>query len=325
MKTLHTETNQYRGINAHLHSKLQAESGWRGFHGVHITDLAKALQVQLRPLGYIARAEQGLQVRRLDDSGTSRVADVAIIDQRLANRFPVAVPVAATAGEIVFPLADLVVDEIDEYTGISIRRLEADEDGKLPTVAWLELLSPGNKPGGGDFDTYNHKRRELLEKGLVFIELDFLHASPTSFESLPSYQPRKRGGQREAEATPYRITVIDPRPTLDEGEGRIRGFYVDDPIPTMTIPLAGSDRISFDFNAPYQRSFTEMYYGNEVNYAELPVAFDLYSLDDQARILSRIVAVLQAAERGENLEQPPQPVECLPLDEALRLFEQLRT
>jgi hypothetical protein len=323
MRTLHTDTNQYRGINAHLHSKLQAESGWRGFHGVHITDLAKALQVQLRPLGYIARAEQGLQVRRLDERGTTRIADVAIIDQRPADRFPVAVPVTAVAGEDVIPLTALLADEIDEYTAIAIRRLEADEDEDMPTVAWLELLSPGNKPGGGDFDTYNHKRRELLEKGLVFIELDYLHASPTSFEGLPSYRPRQRGGQRAASATPYRIMVLDPRPTLHEGEGRSKGFSVDEPIPTMTIPLAGSDRISFDFNIPYQRSFTEMYYGNEVNYAVLPAAFDLYSPDDQARILSRMIAVLRAAERGENLEQPSQPIDCLPLDEAHRIYEQM--
>jgi Protein of unknown function (DUF4058) len=316
METIYIRINQYRGINAHLHSLFQASSGWRGFHGNQITHIAAALQDILIPLGYIAQTEEGLQVRRLDEGTTTRIADVAIIDTNPAGRFPIPVPVASRTNEAQLPLR--------EYMAIGIYRLQDNQTDLGPMVAWLELLSPSNKPGSSDFSSYVHKRRELLRQGVIFIELDYLHASPTTLESLRSYQPRHKGGQRMPGAHPYYILVIDPRPSWEDGEGRWVGFDVDDPIPEMRLPLAGADHITFNFNAAYQRSFTDMFYGRRVNYAALPVAFDLYSPDDQARILSRMVAVLQAAVRGDNLEQPPQPVECLPLAEAQRQFDALR-
>ncbi len=324
MKTIYSRINQYRGINAHLHSLFQASSGWRGFHGNQITHIAAALQDVLIPLGYIAQTEEGLQVRRLDEGSTTRIADVAIIDTNPAERFPIPVPVASRTNEAYLPLRELIAledDAIDEYMAIAIYRLQDNQTALGPMVAWLELLSPSHKPGSSDFSSYVHKRRQLLRQGIIFIELDYLHASPTTLERLGSYQPRHKGGPRMPGAHPYYILVIDPRPSWEDGEGRWVGFDVDEPIPEMLLPLAGADHITFNFNAAYQRSFTELFYGRRVNYAALPLAFDLYSPDDQARILSRMIAVMQAAERGENLEQPPEPVETLPLDEALRQFD----
>jgi hypothetical protein len=327
MKAITTDTNQYRGINAHLHSLYQHDSDkWQRFHSVHITHVAMALQDILLPLGYEAQPEAGLQVRLPGQNRGQPRSDIAIMDRQPSRRFPIAVPVAPIGGQRVMPLPDLLTterDEEDEFMAIAIRQdqPETDEDG--PIIAWIELLSPGNKPGGSNFSRFTEKRRDLLELGIVYIELDYLHASPASFETVPSYQPRKRGGQREVSATPYRITVIDPRPVWNEGEGRFSEFTVDDPIPNVIMPLAGTDRISFDFNVIYQYTFKAMYFGRRINYAALPVAFELYSPDDQARILSRMIAVLQAAARGENLEQPPRPIDCLPLDEARRIFERL--
>jgi hypothetical protein len=328
MKTLHTEANQYRGINAHLHSLYQHEGDkWQRFHSAHIIHLVGDLQVILRPLGYEAQPEVGLQVRLPGQNRGPLRSDVAIMDRQPAGRFPIPVPVAPAAGERVVPLPALISseqDEEDEYMAIAIRQNQADADADGPIIAWIELLSPGNKPGGGNVAKYTEKRRELLELGIVYVELDYLHASPTSFEAIPAYQPRRKGGQREPEARPYCITVIDPRPAWQEGEGRFREFRVDEPIPSVTIPLAGSDRISFDFNVTYQFTFRLLNSGRRSNYAALPVAFELYSPDDQARILSRMIAVMRAAQRGDNLEQAPGPVEYLPLEEAQRQFESLR-
>ena len=61
-----------------------------------------------------------------------------------------------------------------------------------------------------------------------------------------------------------------------------------------------------------------MFYGDRLDYSQLPLNFDRYREADQARIVSRMLAVIEAAQAGRDLEQPPQPVEPLPLDEALK-------
>jgi hypothetical protein len=92
----------------------------------------------------------------------------------------------------------------------------------------------------------------------------------------------------------------------------------------MTIPLAGEDTLTFDFGAAYRKTFSEMLYGNEVDYAEFPLYFERYSEADQARIASRMLAVLKAAQSGVNLEtHAPLPAETLPLEEVLSQLEAL--
>lgn len=76
------------------------------------------------------------------------------------------------------------------------------------------------------------------------------------------------------------------------------------------------------FGAAYRKTYTEMLYGNDVNYGELPLNFDRYSEADQQRILCRMLAVLKAAQAGVDLEKAaPLAVELLPLDEAREQFE----
>jgi hypothetical protein len=52
--------NPYRGVNAHLHSLLQATSGgWAQFHAPHIIHLAEWIERHL-PAGYNAFPERSL-------------------------------------------------------------------------------------------------------------------------------------------------------------------------------------------------------------------------------------------------------------------------
>jgi hypothetical protein len=191
-------------------------------------------------------------------------------------------------------------------------------------VAWIELVSPSNKPGSSDFAAYEEKRRLLLRGGVVFVEMDYLHESPPTFEGIAIYS-RRRGQPPQPGSHPYRITVIDPRPDVWQGQGRSRQFDVDEPIPPITIPLNGDDVLKFDFNPPYQKTFAEMLYGDEVDYRQLPANFEAYSPDDQARIVNRMLAVLEAARDGRDLESGPFPASALPLDEALAQFETHRS
>ena len=43
MERVNSKRNQYRGINAHLHSFWQAKGGWDSFHSNHMTDLMREM------------------------------------------------------------------------------------------------------------------------------------------------------------------------------------------------------------------------------------------------------------------------------------------
>lgn len=95
-------------------------------------------------------------------------------------------------------------------------------------------------------------------------------------------------------------------------------FDVDQAIPTLTIPLNGDDALAFNLDQPYQKTYTETLYGLElVDYRHLPHHFDRYSPADQARIANRMVAVLQAARDGVDLDSGLFTAGALLLEEAL--------
>jgi hypothetical protein len=211
--------NQYRGVNAHLHSFWQAEGGWHNFHNRHIGDLAGMLRLQLLPMGYTAEMEAALQIRRLGDTPQSPRSDILIAD-------PLGRPSPYSGTQPATELTVLELVEADEdvekpYRAIAI--YERSRQNGEPVV-WIELLLPSNKGSGQDALTYRAKRRVLLEQGLVFVEIDYLHETPHTFT------PR-------AGTYPYHITVLDPRPDLQHGPAHPAGFDVDEPIPQVTIPL----------------------------------------------------------------------------------------
>ncbi|MDX1992361.1 MAG: DUF4058 family protein [bacterium] len=244
---LHARRNLYRGVNAHLHSRLQHEpGGWKVFHNKHIGDLAEALDAQLPP-GYEVGLTKSLQI------------------------------------------VEIHPDIEDTYlTSLEVRYLLDDDAPGVPVVR-IELLSPTNKPPGDGYLQYREKRSAFVQDGFPLLEIDYLHETRTPLRRVPSYP------DREPESHPYLIAITDPRPTPEQGETRIYGFDVDQPIPVVELPLAGDDRLPFDFGAVYDRTFESLgYFGNRVDYAVEPEAMDRYSPSDQARIRARMAAV-QAA------------------------------
>lgn len=317
---IHSINNQYHGINAHLHSYWQNMGGWHSFHGNHIADLLRAMRAALLPMGYTADLESSLQVRRLDGPTEEPESDITIFDPH-----PVRPLLPAGQQDVSSELLVLSVPEVlqepplsdREFMAIAVYQLVHRGRDQGTPVAWIELLSPSNKGGSQDAAIYREKRSQLIHSGLVFVELDYLHESGSTLGRLGSYRIRQRQAA-DANAHPYRIAVIDPRPTFDEGKAYIAEFDVDEAIPTLTIPLNGEDRLPFDFDAPYQKTYTETLYGLElVDYRKLPLHFDRYSPADQARIANRMVAVVRAVESREDLESGPFASAGLPLAEAL--------
>jgi hypothetical protein len=322
MQPVRSIKNQYPGINAHLHSLWQAVGGWSRFHTNHITDLMRVLRPLLIPMGYDADVEPSLQIRRIDDAEPAWFpeSDVTIYDlNREHAGKPRLTPQPASVAEMVLTIPEAMFGEplsAKTYSAVKIYEYRPSKLDRGDPVAWIELLSPSNKPGGRDAQDYFDKRLAVLENGLVFVELDYLHESAPTLKGLPNYRTR-RGQTTDEQARAYRIIVIDPRPDLRQGIVRVSEFDVDAPLPTVTIPLSGDDTVAFDFGSPYRKTLEETLYGLQlVDYSELPQNFDRYSA-------ARMLAVLNASQQGIDLETGPFPVQDMPLEKALAQIEAL--
>ncbi|MDX1992710.1 MAG: DUF4058 family protein [bacterium] len=316
--------NQYRGINAHLHSYWQ-QMGWNNFHNPHITYLLSALKRQLLPLGYTATIEESIQLRRAYETVRFPKADLTVYDLD-PTRFGQATPSGAyTLSGVVVPMPTMMQrNPISEkpYRAIAVYPRETGVERE--PVAWIELLSPSNKGRSSDGQDYLMKRYDLLDAGIVFVELDYLHETPSTLDGLADYTV----SNNQTGAHPYRILVFLPHPSFENGDISLNEFDVDSPIPLVTLPLRGDDHLQVDFNVPYQRQFEELLYGLDVegvDYVQLPLNFDRYSEADQTRIVRRMLAVLAAQAAGHDLESGPFPVEDISLEEGLRRLQALGT
>ena len=166
---VHSIKNQYAGINAHLHSMWQAQGGWSEFHTRHIVHLADALKAVLLPMGYTAAIEPSLQIRRIDTMQPSEYpeSDVSIYDLDDNRPYrPLAASPTSSTGELVFAITEVLLDnQISEktYNSIGIYEIVPNRNERGQAVAWIELLSPSNKPGGRDVRDYFNKRIKIIE------------------------------------------------------------------------------------------------------------------------------------------------------------------
>jgi hypothetical protein len=308
MPPIKAVSNQFLGINPLLHSRLQLNGGWDHFHVNHISDLTRFLQRELRAMGYVALSEQSLQIRRREGTSRSPESDVTIYDSARRTHDNDTI----LTGGLALSVPELLqLDEADlaTYRAVGIYQ-KAGEEPHGEAVGWLELLSPSNKPGGRHFKAYRDKRTALLQAGLVFIELDYLHHQPPTV-AAPPYPDHP-------ESSCYRIVIIDPRPDWLHGEGRVYSVHVDQTLPTLRIPLNAGDVLDFDFDAPYQQTYEGLFFGDDLDYTQLPPAWERYRADDQARILTRLLTIRQ---QGTAASYPPEQIEPLPLDKARQRWQ----
>jgi hypothetical protein len=307
--------NQFLGINPHLHSFWQAQNLWSRFHGFHIAQLMASLKQQLVLMGYTAETEESLQIRRYGDKPLRPQADVIIRDTnpiRFSNSPQMGMAIAPEA--IALKELEGEVNLDNPYLAVGIYEFSNYEHGEL--VAWLELLSPTNKGNTRDAIAYQAKRRLLLQQGIVFVEMDYLHETPPTFARIADYT------QRENYASPYRIIALEPRPNYRDTTADLHSFYVDDPLPTLTLRLNGDDTVTIDFNTIYQKTFQEGVYGFDMTYDELPLRFHTYSPSDQAHIVTRMVHILERHQKGHGLDVPPQPLATMDLASGLQQLAQ---
>jgi hypothetical protein len=286
---IHLRQNPYNGVNAHLHSHLQQKrGGWQSYHGTHIAHLRDLLDAQLPP-HYVAFNEDSLQIGEWHEmpSAPVTVPDILVSRQK-------------AGGQVIIPEGAVMIAPTKRYS--MVEAPDEDEGSPRAIVIYtaeggligqpctrIELLSPANKPGRSGAALYHQKREETLYAGLTLVEIDYLHETRSPFTRLPSY-PAKEDG-----AYPYTIIVNEPHPSYREGAIDVYGFYVDDPIPPVPIPLMRGDVIVFDFGAAYKHT-DSLYRSMHVvlDYEQLPACFDTYSPADQARIRARMQAIAHA-------------------------------
>ena len=330
--------NQYHGVNPQLNDWLvTTPDAWPEFHQLYIDEMMMQMREQLKERGlpYTASTRPGLQIRTLEDDGSGNVSrpepDVAIYRQPTpADRKPQRVAPAP-----VSPAASRVEEiSLEDSLGEDKRRLKrigifAEQRVGAPgePVAWIEVLSPTNKPAvpgmpnwGRHADSYQKKRvDEVLAAGQVLVEVDLLQAQPPVYKGFPRYQPGPGGELSEAGSLPYSIAVTDPRqrPGYQKGSMRRHPFRVEDSLPRdITIPLLGDDTFKFDFDSPYDVIVSRAY-GDEIDYAQHPALWRTYSSEDQDRIAARTITVLRGMRQGlvHSEQGSPLPLD-IPLEKA---------
>jgi hypothetical protein len=298
MESLHTVKNLYTGVNAHFKSYLQHQHQWKSFHNAYITYLMEGMKAQLRPMGYVAEIEQSLQIRYMD--GVKRHAsDVLIYDERPFWREEVPHTTVLEANAVAigdYVKVDLEEHDLREHPYMAVVIYPREQ--KKEAVAWIEVLSPTNKGTSTEGAIYRSKRDLLLESGLVLVEIDLLHETPPMSFYLKDYSQK----QWREQAFPYHVAISTPRPNIQSGFTHLYQWHVGEKLPTLKIPLNGNDQLIFDMDNHYQTMFSRAFYGDYVDYAQVPPNFDHYSDTDRAYILSLMIAIHDAHQQKIDLE-----------------------
>ncbi len=311
---IRSAVNQYLGANAHFLSYCQSadktkRKRWEGFHDAYIHDIQRVLSTALEPYGYAVDNTTSLQVREYDPEANRGVdrfhperSDLGIFHDPIPD-FSYSTPTndrLITPGVLTLPIPDTFrLGETEFFHALAVRDIQQTDDfNKI--VAWIELLSPSNKPGGADARDYLNKRLTLVAAEIPLVEIDLLHKQAPVIAGIPLYRP---GRGQVADAKPYSITVTDPRPAASSGGyTRVFSFAVDEPFPMIPVPLLGELNHPFDFGVPFNQTFALAVHHRLVDYEQLPEDFDSYQSRDQAAIQVRMRTVQF---HRDELEQGP--------------------
>jgi hypothetical protein len=289
--------NLYPGVNPHFNSRLQSPNGgWLSFHNSFIERLADHLQDVLPP-GYIAYTEASLQIQRASSpertfgEKSRRTGPDILVAQRRERPASAGIQEAARLSTPTLTLPFITDVREDEPNEAAIVISIPDAPGSVgKPVTRIEILSPGNKPGGGHYPTYKRNRADTMEAGISLIEIDLLHESPPMIAEIPSYPARDPG------AYAYSVLVSDPRPADADGIIEVYGFGVADALPIIRMPLDGAEWSPVDLHAVYQTTYQRReYYGLLTVYAEKPARFETYAPADQDFIIRRMAEIAAAA------------------------------
>jgi hypothetical protein len=225
---------------------------WPDVHHELISQIRAALNPALRPR-YIARVQLRVYISDQDDPGREfRVPDLRIekSPRRKGAKKVQRREAVAVAEPLTIPF---LTDEEVEEARLEIRHVESKT---LVTV--IEILSPANKiRGSAGRKSFLDKRREILNTGAHWVEIDLLRAGTPTLARL------------ERADCDYRIVVA----RCDEcSYGKFWPVNVRQALPVVGVPLRGKDPDApLDLNAVLRTAYDTAEYDATIDYRRDPV------------------------------------------------------
>jgi hypothetical protein len=246
------------------------EEHWPGVQSLLISCLSMQLATKL-PADLAARPEEGVSISAdgCDEPHSFR-ADVAVKETWQDGVAPAWSPDddAELEARAAIPAIIQVVPMTERW--VEIR----EANGRLITV--IEILSPGNKTGGG-LAAYLEKRRLLLESPINLVEIDLLLGGrpvfPETFVKLPPQEDTHYFINTKRAGTGMRREIL--RPLLRE------------PLPVIRIPLRKGERDVFIDLQTLVNQVHEVGRYHMLDYRRLPEA--LLPPADQEWLRGRVV------------------------------------
>ncbi len=242
---------------------LENPAGWPDVHHLLISSIGDALMSCIAPRYYVNIEER---VYLMGDDDPARF--VLVPDLRIGLN-PSKPPMRNGGGLAVAEPVE-VITMLDHE--IRESRLMVVDATNREVVTAIEVLSPTNKViEGAGWKSYRSKRREILDSGTHFVEIDLLREG-----DLPT--AAQAPGPCE-----YRVHVSQARRRPLGWVGPIR---LDQRLPVIRIPLRDSDPdAQLDLQAVFTDTYDRARYGDRIDYKIPPVPPLPAPLDEWARLL----------------------------------------
>jgi hypothetical protein len=219
--------------------------GWEGMHIFWMTEIARALRGNL-PAGYRAVI------------GSSPLVAVGVApvkpDVAVTNGSPKPnAPPSAPSPSALEPDVEVAVATLTEDATVLVER-----EGRL--VAAVELISPRNKDRPSSREQYAARYLNYLRGGVHLLIVD-VHRRPLDFgfaQSIAAELDPALPKPAAPSAISYRVGAAAAQ------GGRMvavwqYGLEIDQPLPTVVLPLTPDDLVIVDLEATYARAAADNY------------------------------------------------------------------
>lgn len=201
--------NPFPGMDPYLEGDL-----WTSVHNDLAAEIARQLSPQIRPK-YLALSTRRIVLATPDETErpSHRLPDVSIVARRESE--------TTNGGVAIAPLtANALMPEAIPQTTIEIRDV-----ARRRLVTAIEVLSPTNKRGDGQYE-YVSKRRQVLSSDAHLVEIDLIRVG----QRFPL--------DRTLPSVSYFVFIsrLDRRPRVDYWP-----ILLAQPLPKVPIPLLSGD------------------------------------------------------------------------------------
>ena len=236
---------------------LESRGMFPGFHNRFIANLSAAMNAVLPPPYF---TDIGTRVVIESDAPDRLVEpDVDVLRPADSNgsRHPagnggVAVAVAAEPVIVHVPRSESTEWTIDVRTG----------DGDDQLITTIEMLSRSNKRTGAGREEYLKKQKEMVDRRVHVVELDFLRAGQHT-TAVQEAALRRTAGPFDYHVSVWRAD----RPEDFE----VYPILVARPLPPIAVPLtAGTPSLTIALKPVFDRTYDEASYPRRVKYDQPP-------------------------------------------------------